>query len=346
MTEQRCLFHQFTLLFFFAGTVIAADPGQKPAAELVEVRRIWGEAGHSAFTDLLRFHDNWYCVFREGPGHVSPDGVIRVIRSGDGVNWSSAAKLDSAGYDLRDPKISAMPDGKRLMLLGGATVREGTRPATESQSFVSFSTDGSKWEPIQWAGPTNLWLWRVTWHQARAYGIAYNVDPVSRAARKYGTRLLTSHDGAHYTTAVPELYSAGGPTEATVRFAQDDTAYCLQRRDGKPDSALLGASRPPYTDWQWKDLGQFLGGPDFIQIPDGRWLAAGRMVVDGKPRTMLCELDVTRGALEPLLTLPSGGDSSYPGLVWHEGLLWMSYYSAHEKRNGIYLARMKIPLRK
>ena len=36
---------------------------------------------------------------------------------------------------------------------------------------------------------------------------------------------------------------------------------------------------------------------------------------------------MTLDRYEPLLSVPSGGDTSYPGLVWHEGLLWISYYS-------------------
>jgi hypothetical protein len=47
--------------------------------QLVESRRIWDKAPHNAFTDLIRFQDRWYCVFREGKGHVSPDGALRVI---------------------------------------------------------------------------------------------------------------------------------------------------------------------------------------------------------------------------------------------------------------------------
>jgi len=34
-------------------------------AELVEVRKIWDQAPHNAFTDLRRFQDRWFCVFRE-----------------------------------------------------------------------------------------------------------------------------------------------------------------------------------------------------------------------------------------------------------------------------------------
>ena len=48
------------------------------------------------------------------------------------------------------------------------------------------------------------------------------------------------------------------------------------------------------------------------------------------------------GGYEPALTLPSGGDTSYAGMVWHEGLLWVSYYSSHEGKSAIYLAKVKV----
>ena len=50
------------------------------------------------------------------------------------------------------------------------------------------------------------------------------------------------------------------------------------------------------------------------------------------------------GGYEPVLTFPSSGDNSYPGFVWHDGLLWMSYYSSHEGKTSIYLAKIKVPL--
>ena len=37
-----------------------------PPASIVEVSKIWSEAPHNAFTDLLHFRKSWYCVFREG----------------------------------------------------------------------------------------------------------------------------------------------------------------------------------------------------------------------------------------------------------------------------------------
>ena len=46
--------------------------------------------------------------------------------------------------------------------------------------------------------------------------------------------------------------------------------------------------------------------------------------------------------MQSLLQLPSGGDCSYPGMVWHDGLLWLSYYSSHEGRTGVYLAKVRL----
>ena len=75
---------------------------------------------------------------------------------------------------------------------------------------------------------------------------------------------------------------------------------------------------------------------------DGTWFAAGRFINNKKPQTVVCPLNVKDGKLGPALTLPSGGDTSYPGLVWHDDTLWMSYYSSHEGKTGIYLARMQL----
>ena len=41
--------------------------------------------------------------------------------------------------------------------------------------------------------------------------------------------------------------------------------------------------------------------------------------------------DPQQGKLPKFLTLPSGGDTSYPGLFWLDNHLWISYYSSHEK---------------
>ena len=303
-------------------------------AELVEVKKIWDKAPHNAFTDLVRFRGQWYCCFREGEKHVSPDGALRVIASPDGVEWTSVALMTSGTADLRDAKLTVTPDN-RLMLSGAAALHE--RTPVHHQTMAWFSTDGRQWGGPVNIGEPNLWLWRVTWHKAAAYGIGYGAIGDARLIRLY-----RSEDGRAFDTWVENLFDVGRPSETSLLFLDDDTCLCLLRRDGEPNTAQLGISKPPYQEWAWKDLGVRIGGPHLIQLPDGRFVAAGRSY-QGDARTRLWWLDPEAGSLEEILTLPSGGDTSYPGLVLHDGLLWVSYYASHEGKTSIYLAKVKLP---
>src|SRR5262245_32568618 len=82
------------------GVAAALSAAQEP--KLLAVAKIWDKAPHSAFTDLLRWRDRWYCVFREAEGHVGGDGKLRVLESADGKVWQSAALIEEKGIDLRD----------------------------------------------------------------------------------------------------------------------------------------------------------------------------------------------------------------------------------------------------
>jgi len=326
MMRRTTLWCAVTLLLNTLGSLHAAE-----TLKLVEVRKIWDQAPHNAFTDLVRFHDQWFCVFREGQGHVSPDGALRVISSQDGVTWKSAALLTSPDSDLRDAKICVTPDGQ-LMLTGAEAMHDKSQYT--HQSLVWFSPDGKTWTPQHDIGERNLWLWRTTWHKHKAYGVGYSVTKDQFA------RLYTSDDGLSFVPLVERLRDEGYPNESSIVF-DGETAYCLLRRDGKPNTGLLGTARPPYREWSWKDLGVRIGGPHLLQVPDGRFLACVRLY-DQQVRTAMCWVDVEQGTLTEALALPSGGDTSYAGLVLHEGLVWVSYYSSHAGKTSIYLAKVAI----
>jgi hypothetical protein len=154
-------------------------------------------------------------------------------------------------------------------------------------------------------------------------------------------RLYHSPDGRRFETLVSTLFDEGYPNETSI-VSDQQTAYCLLRRDGTPNTGLIGVAKPPYTDWVWRDLGVRIGGPHMLRLSDGRWLAAVRLY-DRPVRTSLCWLDPEAGALTEFMPLPSGGDTSYAGLVEHDGLLWVSYYSSHEGKTSIYLAKVQLP---
>ena len=315
---------------------LPVDAGRAPQATLVEQYKIWDQAPHNAFTNLVRFKDEWFCVFREGQGHVSPDGALRIIVSKDGKQWESAARMTSETADLRDAQITVTPEGK-LMLSGAAALHD--KSVATHQSIAYFSDDGRTWsESVPVADP-NFWLWRVTWHKGTCYGIGYKtVEDGGRCIRLY-----TSADGRTFDALVPELRTGEYSNESSIIFLEDDTALCLLRRDSPAplNTGLLGTAKPPYTDWTWQDLGARIGGPCMIQLPDGRFAGAVRLY-DERARTAICLIEPEYGTLTEVLALPSGGDTSYPGLVWHDGLLWVSYYSSHEGKTSIYLAKVAL----
>jgi hypothetical protein len=335
-------------LLVLAPPSIAAD-----APQLLSVVKIWDRAAHNAFTDLIRWRDRWYCTFREAEAHVGGDGKLRVLESTDGKAWAPVGLVEEAGIDLRDPHLSVTPDD-RLMIVAGGSVYRGGRTLLGRQPRVEFSKDGRTWTRPQRVLSEGDWLWRVTWHDGRAYGVAYNAaarktpeakeaarstGPVSSAPADWKLRLVTSEDGVNYST-ITHLGVPGDPNETTLRFLPGGEMMAMVRREGGNTFGWLGTSRAPYRDWRWQETRHRFGGPNFLALPDGNLWGSSRSYPGGA-RTVVARMTPT--SYTPLLTLPSGGDTSYAGMVWHEGLLWLSYYSSHEGKASIYLARIRLP---
>jgi hypothetical protein len=316
------------------------------------VTKIWDQAPHNAFTDLIRWHGKWYCTFREADGHVGGDGKLRVLESAEGNTWESAGLVQEDGIDLRDPKLSVTPDD-RLMIVAGGSVYKG-KELLGRQPRVIFSKDGREWTLPKRVLAEGEWLWRVTWHDGRAYGVSYNAgarqtkeaqeaaksnEPVSSDPADWKLKLVVSEDGVKYDV-ITHLGVPGHPNETTLRFLPGGELMALVRREGGNTFGWIGTSKPPYKEWKWHETKHRFGGPNFLRLPDGSLWAASRSYPGGA-KTVIARMG--RDSYEPALTLPSGGDTSYAGLVWHDGLLWMSYYSTHDKKSSIYLAKVRLP---
>ena len=321
----------FKVLLVICSQPLLFDCGLRAASpQIVSVRKIWDHGRHNAFTDLIRFQDCWWVTFREAEKHGKSNGKVRVIVSEDGSAWRSAALLEQSGVDLRDPKLSIMPDG-RLMLIMGGSVYDASKYGTRSPR-VSFSKDGR-----QWTDPTKLlaedhWLWRVTWHQGQAWSVS-KLGEGSDPRRGMLYRSLNGLDW-EWVTEFRLPNNTWNASETTLRFMPDGELIALTRPH------WIGTSKSPYKEWSWTKINENLGGPNFIRLPNGQLWASARRYGD-KRVTVLARMD--RDRYEPVLTLPSGGDNSYPGMVWYDDLLWMSYYSSHEGKTSIYLAQIKMP---
>ena len=184
----------------------------------------------------------------------------------------------------------------------------------------------------------DFWLWRVAWHGDQAYGVGYGTT-----ARNKFVSLYRSRDGL--------IVRSPGRCGFSVRISQrarpgflDDGRSCACSAATRARGPACSGTASPLHVWTWRDLGVPIGGPQMIRLPDGR-LVAGVRLYDKSVRTALGWVDPGRDLPANSSALPSGGDTSYPGLVWHDGLLWVSYYSSHEGKTSIYLARVKLPPR-
>lgn len=336
---------------FAAGTASPLAGRASEMPEVVAVKRIWSAGEHNAFTDLIRWRDRFWCTFREAEGHVGGDGKIRVLVSDSGDTWESAALIDEAGIDLRDPKFSVTPDDRLMIVAGGSVYRGGTT-LLGRRPRVMFSADGKTWTRPEAVLAEGEWLWRVTWHAGICYGVSYDASqrstpaakeaakseqPAAPGAADWKLKLFKSADGRKFEL-VTHLDVPGNPNETTLRFLNDGTLMALARREAGNKHAWIGTSRAPYTEWKWHDAGMRAGGPNFIQFPGGELWAVVRSY-DPKATTVVAEL--TADKLTPVVALPSGGDTSYAGLVRHDDLLWVSYYSSHEGKTSIYLAKVR-----
>ena len=304
---------------------------------LVEVRRIWDHADHNAFTDLALYKGKFYCTFRESNEHEKgKNGVIRTLKSDEGRVWESLALIEEEGVDLRDPKLSTTPDGKLHLLMGGS-IYDAQGKFVSRWTRATVSVDGTHFAPLKKVLDLNSWLWRLTWHQGVGYGVSYYCRE-----NRWDVVLYKTVDGENFEK-VADLNLDHFPSEATVRFRTNEEMLILMRRSEEWHThALFGRAYPPYTSWEWVDIGYSLGGPNFVISREGKLWICGRLLYGGPwglfARTALLTEDAHGFRRE--LILPSFGDTSYPGLVWEAGFLWISYYSSHEGKAAIYLAKI------
>ncbi|MEM7454112.1 MAG: exo-alpha-sialidase [Planctomycetota bacterium] len=314
-----------------------ADVDQK-----MVVKRIWDQSPHNAFTDLVLWKGKLYCTFRTGTGHVpgenGEDGRIQLIVSDDGELWESVAHVEEEGIDLRDPKLSISPDGRLMLLIGGSNY-DGSRLVDRGSRVTFLSEEDEALPPL---APVRLppeittgddWLWRVTWLDGVGYGVVYQANE-----SPWGLHLVKTCDGISYEL-VESLGLQGSPNESTIRF-DDDGEMQIVVRNEQGNIGHYGVAAAPYTGIQWKEIPVRLGGPDLLKLGEDRWLLATRKYGDPS-QTMVGFID-DDGQFEELVVLPSAGDTSYPRMLVHGDELLVSYYSGHEERTSIYLAR--IPL--
>ena len=94
----------------------------------------------------------------------------------------------------------------------------------------------------------------------------------------------------------------------------------------------------PLSKMDMESVACKLGGPELIVLDNNNLICVTREYNPGNAnRTILSKVTLS-GDFEKLLTLPSGGNTSYAGMVLKDGILYNSYYVSHEGQTSIYTA--------
>lgn len=299
-------------------------------------KTIWSTDKYAAFTSLSYGDGFYYCAFREASAHrsVVTDsttwGRIIILRSLDKKEWNIFYILKERNADLRDPKLSFMPNGD-LQLLYCLRRIEFDKLTTPITCAIIWSSDGvllkKQYVHITGYSGRKQWLWGINWHNDMAYGFMYGSDFL----------LLSSNDGVNFKVLSNLKPFGEKPSEATLVF-RNDTAIAVARSKG--DGGLLGKSVFPYKEWNWKRLPIKLGGPSLAILPNGKLLLGSRNYQDEVGKTSLYIIDNDIPVKE--VTLPSTSDSSYSSFVIDGNRVYVSYYTCFKDSCNINFSELVI----
>ena len=307
-------------------------------------QKITDNLSHNAFTDLVFFNNQFFLTFREGSQHVTgKDGVIIIYSSFDAINWILIKTISTAGIDLRDPKFSVNDDKLMLYIHGSQFINSNLVGRFD---YVLKYFDESGWSNIENVYLDNLkistypikingneaWPWRITWHKNKAYSVGYNGYDIFD--------LYQSDDGVFFKGLNAFQKRQGIPTEATVRFNTNGEMFILYRNN--QGNSFIGKSTIYVSDWDWFHEIPIIsfGGPNFIFLDEVNILITGRE----SNQLILSLYNITTNEYKKLLTLESGGDCGYAGMIIKDDFLYLSYYSSHAGPTGssVYVAKISI----
>ena len=333
------------LLITFAaiGTGSRAAGAEPPAVRVENIRRVFHNGEHNAFTDLIRWRGKFWLTFRSSSiGHaVNSSSSIIVLSSTDARTWKQVHRFSVPDRDTRDPHFLPFKD-KLFVYSGTWYVGKGPLPDggksdfNRHLGFAAWTGDGERWEgPKLLEGTYGHYIWRAATHGDKAY-------LCGRRAYAGGQQsaMLESDDGLVWKFR--SLFQESRGNETAFIIDPDGAITAVSRKTS--NTSDLSRSRPPYAKWERQEIPEFVGGPLLVRW-GGHLLVAGRKQTPAGPQTTFSWL--IDGKLSPFAQLPSGGDNSYPGFVELEpGRALISWYSTHEKAadgnpmTAIYLAEL------
>lgn len=327
-----------------------AQTNRGPSVTVGNIRRVFHNGEHNAFTDLIQFKDRFYLCFRSCPdGHgINASASVIVLTSRDAEEWTPVHQFSVKQRDTRDPHFLIFKD--RLFIYTGTWYDSPDQQydLNEHLGYAVWSSDGKQWSPaIPLEGTFGHYIWKASTFGGKAFLCGrrkthFRVGPKGEG-KDVESAMLESDDGLIWKHQT--LFQETAGDETAFLFEPDGSIIAVGRRgSGK---AQLCLSSPPFQNWDRRDLDRYIGGPLLTRW--GRRLVVGgrKFTTDRGAKTSMCWLEDDQ--LREFAELPSAGDNSYPGFIaLSPRRALMSWYSTHEKDSqghpitAIYLADLEI----
>jgi hypothetical protein len=324
---------------------------------VVETWDIANDDQHNSNTDMIEWQGQFYLAYVSSPYHFGNDAsVMHIKRSNDlGHTWEELSTFNPENDDIRDPKFIVIEN--RLFLYALKNVSFVAEPYI---TVYSYTDDGKNWAKFETIPGLDGWLfWRPKTQDGEAF---YNAAYWWEHGKSV---LLKSNDGIDWEI-VSTINEGERNDETEIEFLSDGRMLATARleyayyADGafgdKRGATLITVSEPPYENWTelTQSLVARLDGPYLFSYHD-RVYAVGRYQPDlgksgpltdqgsifSRKRTALYEVHLD--GLEYLTDLPSGGDTSYEGVILTGDTAYISYYTSPTKKDYPWIVGMLSP---
>jgi len=206
--------------------------------QVVSLHKIFDDGLHNAFTDLCRFHGQYYVTFRNCPdGHgLYASSHIMVAYSRDTKDWEVTPSFSVPNSDMRGPHFVIFRD--TLFVLSGTwlvpTNRSQRRDLNDHQGYGVWSQDGeTRQGPRFLEGTQGHYIWRTTVHKGKAYLCGRRKRDFASLSRFEEERaitesaLLPTENGFSRQTVGPFQETYGN--ETAFLFEEDDSILAIAR---------------------------------------------------------------------------------------------------------------------
>lgn len=309
----------------------SAQESSPPPVKPLEVRKVFTNSKHNAFTAMRRFKGDLYLAFRAGDAHNSPEADVLVLKSKDGKEWTEAKRVNVARDD-RDPQMVATDKSLFLYIpaMNGAVL----------ETWLTRTDDGMNWsEPVKVYEPQFI-LWKPNLYNGVFYAAAHKKDETS-GGKGREVHLVKSADGVQWEK-VSTIRGGNWESETTLLIEANGHATAfLRQKYGSPQAQVL-ESDPPHVEWKARDAGVPHFSGHSVHTFQGTTYLLTRLRKGKEFGSII--YTYADGKLTPYCELPAGGDCAYLEAVEDGNNMLVSYYSTHEGTTDIYLAT--VPLKK